>query len=31
MADRGFKFIPVASDLGIVRDGAAAILKALKQ
>src|SRR6185312_14612972 len=31
MAERGFKFIPVASDLGIVRDGASAILKALKQ
>jgi 4-hydroxy-2-oxoheptanedioate aldolase len=30
MADRGFKFIPVASDLGIIRDGASAILKALK-
>jgi len=30
MAERGFKFIPVASDLGIVRDGASAILKALK-
>ena len=31
MAKRGFKFMAVASDLGIVRDGAAAILKALKQ
>ena len=31
MAKRGFKFLPVASDLGIVRDGAAAILQALKQ
>jgi|SRR5579884_3808309 len=30
MADRGFKFIPVASDLGIVRDGAAGMLKALQ-
>jgi 4-hydroxy-2-oxoheptanedioate aldolase len=30
MAKRGFRFIAVASDLGIVREGAAAILKALK-
>jgi len=30
MAKRGFRFIAVASDLGIVRDGAVAILKALK-
>src|SRR3954451_15086226 len=31
MAQCGFKFLAVASDLGIVREGAAAILKALKQ
>jgi 4-hydroxy-2-oxoheptanedioate aldolase len=30
MAERGFKFITVGSDLGLVRDGAAAMLKALK-
>lgn len=30
MAQRGFKFITIGSDLGIVRDGAAATLKALK-
>jgi len=30
MAKRGFRFIAVASDLGIVREGGAAILKALK-
>jgi 4-hydroxy-2-oxoheptanedioate aldolase len=30
MQKRGFKFIAVASDLGIVREGAAAILKALR-
>jgi 4-hydroxy-2-oxoheptanedioate aldolase len=31
MAQRGFKFITVGSDLGLVRDGVAAMLKALKQ
>ncbi len=31
MEKRGFRFIAVASDLGIVREGAAAILKALKR
>jgi len=31
MQKGGFRFIAVASDLGIIRDGAAAILKALKQ
>jgi 4-hydroxy-2-oxoheptanedioate aldolase len=30
MAKRGFKFITIGNDLGIVRDGAAAMLKALK-
>ncbi len=30
MAKRGFKFITIGSDLGIVREGAAEILKALK-
>jgi len=30
MAKRGFRFITIGSDLGIVRDGAAAQLKALK-
>lgn len=30
MAKRGFKFITIGSDLGIVREGAAGILKALK-
>jgi 4-hydroxy-2-oxoheptanedioate aldolase len=30
MANRGFKFITIGSDLGIVREGAAGILKALK-
>jgi 2-keto-3-deoxy-L-rhamnonate aldolase RhmA len=30
MAKRGFRFIAVASDLNIVREGTAAILKALK-
>jgi 4-hydroxy-2-oxoheptanedioate aldolase len=31
MAKRGFKFITIGSDLGIVRDGAAGILKALRR
>jgi 4-hydroxy-2-oxoheptanedioate aldolase len=31
MQPRGFKFMAVASDLGLVRDGAAAILKALNR
>ncbi len=31
MEKRGFRFIAVASDLGIVREGTAAILKALKR
>jgi 4-hydroxy-2-oxoheptanedioate aldolase len=31
MQKRGFKFIAVASDLGIVREGTAAILKVLQQ
>jgi 4-hydroxy-2-oxoheptanedioate aldolase len=31
MAERGFKFITVGSDLGLIRDGVAATLKALKQ
>jgi 4-hydroxy-2-oxoheptanedioate aldolase len=30
MAKRGFKFITIGSDLGIVREGAAGILKALR-
>ncbi len=30
MAKRGFKFITIGSDLGILREGAAAVLKALK-
>jgi len=30
MAKRGFKFITVGSDVGLLRDGAAAMLKALK-
>ena len=30
LAKRGFKFITVASDTGLLRDGAAAMLKALK-
>jgi 4-hydroxy-2-oxoheptanedioate aldolase len=30
MAKRGFRFITIGSDLGIVREGAAEILKALK-
>jgi 4-hydroxy-2-oxoheptanedioate aldolase len=30
MAKRGFKFITIGSDLGILRDGAAAMLQALK-
>ncbi len=30
MSRRGFKFITIGSDLGIVREGAAAVLKALK-
>ncbi len=30
LAKRGFKFITVGSDLGLLRDGAAAVLKALK-
>jgi 4-hydroxy-2-oxoheptanedioate aldolase len=30
MAKRGFRFITIGSDLGILREGAAAILKALK-
>jgi len=29
MAKRGFRFITIGSDLGIVRDGAAAQVKAL--
>jgi 4-hydroxy-2-oxoheptanedioate aldolase len=31
MAKRGFRFLTVGSDLGLVRDGAAAQIKALKQ
>jgi 4-hydroxy-2-oxoheptanedioate aldolase len=30
MAKRGFKFITIGSDLGLLREGAAAVLKALK-
>ena len=30
MAKRGFRFLTVGSDLGLVRDGALAQLKALK-
>jgi len=30
MAKRGFRFITIGSDLGIVREGAAAVLRALK-
>ncbi len=31
MAKRGFRFITIGSDLGILREGAAAVLKALKK
>ncbi len=31
MAQRGFKFITIGSDLGLIREGVAATLKALKQ
>jgi len=30
MAKRGFRFITIGSDLGMLRDGAAAQVKALK-
>jgi 2-keto-3-deoxy-L-rhamnonate aldolase RhmA len=31
MMERGFKFITVGSDLGLVREGVTATLRALKQ
>jgi 2-keto-3-deoxy-L-rhamnonate aldolase RhmA len=31
MAKRGFRFLTIGSDLGILRDGAAAQLKALRR